>query len=262
MKKIVLIGTFGDISKDIVSVLTKHFHVEECIDNPDLVKGFLAVEKPDVAIVSLVGMNKESGIILGELKNNYPKTPVICIGNESEQAVFRSYFRNSQFFTLLRPLSNQKILEKVCAVVGLLYDRIKDRITGETAPVSPKKRILLVDDSAIVLRTLNNFLTPAYEVQMATSGAKAIQLIEKRKPDMVFLDYEMPECNGMQTLQLIRAMDSAKDIPVVFLTGVNDKDHILALLALKPEGYLLKPASKEKIIEAIEGVLGGNAGNE
>lgn len=261
MKKIVMIGRFGDISKDIGGVLAKHFHVQECIDNPELIRGFLAVEKPDAAIVSLVGMTKECGLILGEFKNNSPKTPVICIGTEEEQAVFRSYFRNDQFFTLTRPLSNGKIIETACAVIGLLYDRIKDRIIGETTPVSSKKRILLVDDSAIVLRTLNNFLTPAYEVQMATSGPKAIHLIEKKRPDMIFLDYEMPECDGMQTLQLIRSMESAKDIPVVFLTGVNDKEHILALLALKPEGYLLKPASKDKIIEVIEGVLGGNTAN-
>ena len=75
---------------------------------------------------------------------------------------------------------------------------------------------------------------------------------------MIFLDYEMPECNGLQTLRLIREMEGDRTIPVVFLTGVNDKEHIMALLALKPEGYLLKPASKDKIIETIEKVLGGN----
>lgn len=261
MKKVILIGTFGGISKDIDGDLAKHFQIDICAAHPDLVKGLLTVEKPEVVLVSLVGMDKDGGRVLAELKNNHPNTQVICIGTDSELSVFRSYFRNNQFHALTRPLSNGKIVETVCAVIGLVYDRVKDKVMGKTAPVSIKKKILLVDDSAIVLRTLNGFLTPAYDVQMAVSGAKAIQLIEKRRPDLIFLDYEMPECDGMQTLQLIRAMEGGRDIPVVFLTGVNDKEHIQSVLALKPEGYLLKPASKDKIIETIENVLGGNSLN-
>lgn len=76
MKKIVLIGRFDDIAKDLTSVLSKHFSVQECISNPELIKGFLTVVKPDAAIVSLVGVNKEYGRILGVLKNSGPKLPV------------------------------------------------------------------------------------------------------------------------------------------------------------------------------------------
>ncbi len=258
MRKIVLIGRFDDISRELTSVLAKQFQVQECASNPELIKGFLNVEKPNAAIVSLVGVNKEYGRILGVFKNNEPKIPVVCIGTEAEQSTFRGYFRDNQFFTMTRPVSGAAILDAVCAKTGMLYDHVNGRVFGESAPVFGKKKILLVDDNAIVLRTLNGFLTPTYEVYMATSGSKALRLIERNRPDMIFLDYEMPECNGLQTLRLIREMEGGRTIPVVFLTGVNDKEHIMALLALKPEGYLLKPASKDKIIETIEKVLGGN----
>ena len=51
---------------------------------------------------------------------------------------------------------------------------------------------------------------------------------------------------------MIRADDEFKDIPVIFLTGVSDRAHIEAVLTLKPAGYMLKPAIKEKLLEIID----------
>jgi DNA-binding NarL/FixJ family response regulator len=55
---------------------------------------------------------------------------------------------------------------------------------------------------------------------------------------------------------MIRELEVAKDIPVVFLTGVSDREHITAVLELKPAGYLLKPADSKQIFSIIEKVLG------
>ena len=75
-------------------------------------------------------------------------------------------------------------------------------------------------------------------------------------PDVILLDYEMPMCDGKMTLQMIRELEEAKDIPVVFLTGVSEKEHIKAVLGLHPAGYLLKPASAEVIFETLNKILG------
>ena len=74
----------------------------------------------------------------------------------------------------------------------------------------------------------------------------------KQRPDVILLDYEMPVCDGRQTLEMIRADEEMKDIPVIFLTGVNDRENIQAVLRLRPAGYLLKPAVPERRIETIE----------
>ena len=63
-------------------------------------------------------------------------------------------------------------------------------------------------------------------------------------------------CDGRKTLQIIRGLEGAENIPVVFLTAVADKDHIAAVLQLSPAGYLLKPADAERIYSIIEKVLG------
>ena len=119
-----------------------------------------------------------------------------------------------------------------------------------------KKKIMLIDDNAIQLRTLKGILCDTYDVEMVTSGVKAIKLIKMYVPDLIFLDYDMPECDGKETLRQIREIKGAENVPVVFLTGVSSKDHIKAVLGLKPAGYLLKPASMEKIYETLEHILG------
>ncbi len=119
-----------------------------------------------------------------------------------------------------------------------------------------KKGILLVDDNAVQLRVLREILKEEYDIQMATSGMKAIMMIAKKKPDIIILDYDMPVCDGKMTLHMIRDVEEAKDIPVVFLTGIRDIEHIQAVLALNPAAYLLKPAKKEVLVETIEKILG------
>ena len=126
---------------------------------------------------------------------------------------------------------------------------------GQPVAKSGRKCVLLVDDSKIQLRSLSSALAGRYDVQVANSGMKALTLIGKRVPDIIFLDYEMPMCDGKMTLQMIREVDEAKDIPVVFLTGMRDKEHIKEVLELKPAGYLLKPPNLDTIFQTIEDVL-------
>ena len=223
------------------------------MDNLEMVKGMLKLNQPDLVIISLIGMDKESGRIFSELRFNHVHIPVVCIGTETEQADFEEYFRTKQFQGLKRPVSNTQILEKINELLQLSYDAENETVTEKK---EERKCILLVDDNAIQLRTLNEMLKNKYDVQMATSGMKALTLIGKRVPDIIFLDYKLPMCDGKMTLQMIRELEEAKDIPVVFLTGVNEKEDIKAVLDLHPAGYLLKPASAEMIYETLQKVLG------
>ena len=65
----------------------------------------------------------------------------------------------------------------------------------------------------------------------------------------------MPGLDGKETLEKIRADERTKDIPVIFLTGVADKQNIANVLHLNPKGYILKPPSQDKLFEAIEDAL-------
>ena len=115
-----------------------------------------------------------------------------------------------------------------------------------------KKKILVVDDSGAMLRTVKEWLQDKYQVVLANSGAMAIKCLAVNRPDLILLDYEMPICDGRQVLEMIRAESDFSDIPVIFLTGKNDKESVMKVTALKPEGYLLKSMESEQIIKAID----------
>ena len=250
MKRILFVGKFNGIVQDN-HFFDNLFDAQICVDNVVMVKGMLKIKKPELVVISLNGISAEAKEIFEELKQNYPKMPVICLGTNQEVKLHMSSISTKQFITLITPLDDKKILDTICNILDSRED-----VQQSVETKGEKKSILLVDDSNVQLRALNELLKEKYEVRMSTSGMQALTMIGKKKPDMIFLDYEMPICDGKMTLEMIRGMEESKDIPVVFLTGVSDKEHIAAVLDLKPAGYLLKPADAERIYSIIEKVLG------
>ncbi|MCM1387162.1 MAG: response regulator [Bacillus sp. (in: Bacteria)] len=121
---------------------------------------------------------------------------------------------------------------------------------------SQRKHILIVDDTPVMLKTLKEHLHTKYDVATAVSGKIALKFLERKKTDLILLDYEMPEENGPAVLEKLRANEETKDIPVVFLTGVSDKEKIREALVLRPQSYLLKPIDREKLMDTIESIIG------
>lgn len=121
---------------------------------------------------------------------------------------------------------------------------------------SGKAHILVVDDNAMVLRNVKMILENTYSVAVAASATQAFMAIGKRKPDLILLDYEMPMVDGKAFFEMIMEEEELCDIPVVFLTGVADKDVVQQILALKPAGYMLKPVDVNTMNDVIAEVLG------
>ena len=121
--------------------------------------------------------------------------------------------------------------------------------------VDERKRILVVDDNAILLRTAKEMLDDQYQVSIAISGEQAFNSISRNKPDIILLDYEMPFANGIDILRQLRSAPVSADIPVIFFTGSSDREVVEKLVGMKPDGYLLKPPNKKRMISAIEKIL-------
>ncbi len=115
-----------------------------------------------------------------------------------------------------------------------------------------KKKLLVVDDSDFMLKAMQSLLGSDYEVITAKSGLSAIRGITLARPDLILLDYEMPVCNGRQVLEMIRSEQELTDIPVIFLTNKVDQESVRQVIALKPEGYLLKSQSTESVKREID----------
>lgn len=134
--------------------------------------------------------------------------------------------------------------------VGEVVGAIDKYLQEDTSDV--KKKILVVDDSGDMLRNVKGWLQDKYQVVLANSGAMAIKYLAMTPPDLVLLDYEMPICDGRQVLEMIRAESDFSDVPVIFLTSKNDKESVMKVSALKPDGYLLKTMEPQQIVQAID----------
>lgn len=118
-----------------------------------------------------------------------------------------------------------------------------------------KKRILAVDDAAIVLTRISDTLHNEYEVITVNSGVRALKYLEQAKPDLILLDIQMAQKNGIETLREIRAMENRADIPVIMLTGVEDKDFVLESAKLGICDYILKPFHSNDLLKRIHRVF-------
>jgi len=170
----------------------------------------------------------------------------------------------SNLARLLEVASGENDITRIQSLHPVLLDEIKKHeerlrvVVGktpkkiETESKPDKTTVLLVDDSAVQIRAMYGILKDKYNVQMATSGMKALELINKQVPDVIFLDYEMPEMDGRMTLEKIREMESAKDVPVIVLSGISEEDYTEKISELKPAGFLVKPTPAEEIHAVLE----------
>ena len=151
-----------------------------------------------------------------------------------------------------------------CVIAShLLQDKIEKSIKTDNEMIevrqylkenktSKKKKILVVDDSKMIRQAMKELLEQDYEVELAKSGISAIQCISLNRPDLILLDYNMPICNGKQVLEMIRSENDFSDIPVFFLTGRVDKESVMKIMPLNPEGYLLKTLKQIEIKNNID----------
>ena len=147
------------------------------------------------------------------------------------------------------PISQENALDEVAHY-------LKERQELEAQP--PKKKVLVVDDSATMRQGLKNLLGWDYEVSTVDNGLAAIRTVTLNRPDLILLDYDMPICNGKHTLELLRSETHSEDIPVIFLTARDDADSVKGVLSLKPSGYLLKTLGHAEIKARVDGFFEKN----
>ncbi len=113
------------------------------------------------------------------------------------------------------------------------------------------KTVLVVDDDPSFQQVISQWLSADYNVVGVRSGSEALSYLEHTRPDLILLDYEMPELDGYQVLEQVRQNPMTAQVPIIFLTGQNDKDHVMRILNQKPDGYLLKTTSKEDLLATL-----------
>ena len=118
-----------------------------------------------------------------------------------------------------------------------------------------KKCILAVDDTAFILSRITDALVKHYDVITVNSGMRALKYLSKNKPDLILLDIRMPLRDGFEILREIQTMEDRADIPVVMLTGMEDKRYVMESIKLGIRDYILKPFTPSDLLARVQRIL-------
>jgi len=110
--------------------------------------------------------------------------------------------------------------------------------------VVEKKLVLVVDDAPANLQVVRSILKDDFKIRVATSGAKALELVKViPRPDLILLDVTMPEMDGYEVCGILKATPDSRDIPVIFLTGKTETDDETKGFEVGAVDYIHKPFS-------------------
>lgn len=282
--KVLLTGNNRTIINEFFTYMDFDFECITTSDRYDDIMSHMKYVQPDVFVYCLYKERPDDLKRFANIERQISdrSVPLVVIGDSEDCDEFAKIAPLLDPLMLQKPITNQNI---VSAITNTLKARgrgghpesekqeagktetVEDTLQGakdilaqleKGSILDPnrKKHILIVDDDSRVLRLLKSYLAGRYELATAINGKVAMRFLETKETDLVLLDYEMPTENGPAVLEKIRANEKLKDLPVVFLTGVTEKSKITEVLALKPQGYLLKPVDMEKLSSTIKGILG------
>jgi DNA-binding NarL/FixJ family response regulator len=121
-------------------------------------------------------------------------------------------------------------------------------------------RVLLADDHALVRRGLEQLLGAAPDIEIvaaAADGAEAVEMAAKHQPDVILMDLEMPNLDGIQaTDAIVRSKDKAR---IVILTSFSDRERILDALDAGAIGYMLKDAEPDELLRGVRAAARGDS---
>lgn len=249
--KLLLIGELNDTLYSLNMYLKEYFEIQLCSENSDNIRDMIRLFKPSILVMNMSEINDEVNGIFNMLSEKLSSMPMVVVGTSQikdelvkQQDVFK------KMSVLVRPLVASEVHKECCKILNINFQNTNLNYSSNYGK-GPKKKILVVDDTALMLRTVKQILDSEYEVLLANSGDKAFKVLKENEVDLIFLDYEMPNMNGLQVFEKLISDDKTKDIPVIFLTSVDEKKRIFEVLKNKPKGYLLKPPAKEKILGAV-----------
>lgn len=251
---IVFIGTDNRINNELFQLLNWRFEVTYYNSIEEISLSELNTLKPEIVIVSMVGNIFDCYTLFEYIQENCSDISVITISSKDESTVYNSFYETAQFHRILRPVTGRKILSICKAVIsGKSYSEVEELSIDNT---NETPHILVVDDNAMILRNIKNILDSKYSVAVAPSGMHAFISIGKKMPDLILLDYEMPDMNGKEVMKKLQSDEELREIPIVFLTSADSKEVVMELLALKPAGYILKPADSQMLLDRIVELVG------
>ena len=261
--KTLITGRNTAIIDDFFNHLSDNFDILSTSLRFDDMDNHIEKFKPEIFVICLNGETRDDMSKISELKRRLTREEVVVfiVGSPEDCDNFQKsavYMADGAFE---KPKS---ILEVKNGIIDFMEAKAKKEAEEvalqqkleEVKEQERRKHVLVIDDDPIMLKLIKEHLHENYDVATAISGKIAYKFLESKKTDLILLDYEMPVENGPTVLTNLRENNLIEGVPVLFLTGVSDKEKIREALSLKPQGYLLKPIDKDKLIGTVEKYIG------
>lgn len=119
--------------------------------------------------------------------------------------------------------------------------------------------LLIVDDEPAIIRTLVSYLAEmedmTIDILTASNGRMAIEITKEKKPDLILMDWNMPEMSGVNALEQLKLMPETKDIPVVMVTSITASEYLAVAFELGAHDYIRKPVDKLELLARLKSLL-------
>lgn len=261
--KILLVGRAPDVINGFFENLGNQFELFASSPNFANLSNAIKYFPPDAVIYCMDNeMPEYIHAVASFMKHkSMSSIPLIILGRQSDCDLYHVLTHSAAELLLSREETFDIIANQIASFLSresrqpdkpqwsdalMLTDNSKD---------DGRKRILVVDDSPIMLKTIANSLHNDYNVATAISGRIALRYLQNKSVDLILLDYEMPDENGAEVMERLRNNPATASIPIIFLTGVQDTQKVQSVLAMKPDGYILKPVETVSLMRKIRSIL-------
>ena len=252
-KNIPIIDTFFNFLWEEYELFTSSTRIEDLRRHIDILD-------PDLVIYCLYNEFKEEITNVDKVRKRLAgkKAQYVIIGLEEDCEAYIKQAERVPDLVLKKPLTTEMIKKQLHDYMeDLKYEEEKaERIKEAEEEANRRKHILAIDDDPMMLKLIKEHLHHKYDVSIAKGGLMAYKFLEKHETDLILLDYEMPIEDGPTVYKNIKQMPGKDNIPIVFLTGLSEREKIIEVIKLKPQGYLLKPIDRGSLLDKIDGLIG------
>lgn len=180
--------------------------------------------------------------LLAELTQQYPQLPIITFTGQEEFFARIKAVRMGVKYLLQKPITPERVIHTI------------HQVLQQSNPTHSK--LLIVDDDPQILEFLEETLKPwGFEVDLLSDPKKFWEILEESHPDLLILDIEMPDYNGIELCQVVRSDPDWSDLPILFLSTHTDPQTIERVFTVGADDYIHKPIVCAELIARVSNRL-------
>lgn len=224
-------------------ILGQAGHRVQVFDLLEDVKVALEAVEPTAILMDMVFPEGElaGAAALAEIQENQPiAIPIFFISTRTDLEARLSAVRAGASHYLTKPVNVGNLVR--------LLDEYRKPISEQ------EKHVLLIDDDPAVSSLFATHLEKEENLQtsLLSEPLEILETLEDKKPDLILMDYHMPDCNGLELAAVIRQHESYADIPIIFLTEETDIETQLTALNIGSDDFFIKSMGPDRLVLAVQ----------